>query len=196
MKNLKRTFLLSIFVLILAGSTQAQTGLKTGDVAPNFAAKDSEGKSINLAQLLKQNKSVVLFFYRGQWCPYCSKHIKELQDSLQSLSAKGAYVVGVTPETDESISKTKEKTKASFSLISDRGYQIMKNYKVNFVMEETLASKYKSYGIDVAKNNGADEAVLPVPATYVIGKDGKIKFVQFDTDYKKRASIKEILTVL
>jgi len=196
MKNLKRTFILSIFILVLSLAVKAQTGLKNGDVAPNFIAKDSEGKSINLKQLLKQNKAVVLFFYRGQWCPYCNKHIKDLQDSLQSLNAKGAYVVGVTPETNESISKTKEKTKASFSLVSDRGYKIMKDYRVDFVMEETLASKYKTYGIDVAKNNGATDAVLPVPATYIIGKDGKIKFVQFDTDYKKRASIKQILAVL
>ncbi|MBC6111512.1 peroxiredoxin family protein [Pedobacter fastidiosus] len=196
MKNLKRTFILSIFVLIFVGSTKAQTGLKNGEVAPNFIAKDSEGKLINLKQLLKGNKSVVLFFYRGQWCPYCNKHIKNLQDSLQSLNAKGAYIVGVTPESDESISKTKEKTKASFSLVSDNGYKIMKAYKVDYIMEESLASKYKTYGIDVAKNNGAIDAVLPVPATYIIGKDGKIKFVQFDTDYKKRASVKEILALL
>lgn len=196
MKNLKKTFVLSIFVLTFFASAGAQTGLKNGDVAPNFTAKDSEGKSINLKQLLKQNKSVVLFFYRGQWCPYCNKHIKDLQDSLQSLNAKGAYIVGVTPETDASISKTKEKTRASFSLISDIGYKIMKDYKVDYIMEESLASKYKTYGIDVAKNNGSTEAVLPVPATYIIGKDGKIKFVQFDTDYKRRASVKEILALL
>ncbi|MFC3562508.1 peroxiredoxin family protein [Pedobacter jamesrossensis] len=191
-----KTLIFSLFILLSSYSLHAQTGLKVGDKAPEFFAKNSDGKEINLKQLLKENKSVVLFFYRGQWCPYCNKHIKDLQDSLTSLSSKGAYVLGVTPETNESIAKTKGKTKASFSLISDREYKIMKAYKVDFVMEESLVSKYKGYGIDVAKNNGALDAVLPVPATYIIGKNGKIKFVQFDKDYKKRASISEIASLL
>ena len=191
-----KTLILSLFALLFSYSLQAQTGLKVGDKAPEFIAKNSEGKEINLKELLKTNKSVVLFFYRGQWCPYCNKHIKDLQDSLTSLSAKGAYVLGVTPESDESITKTKDKTKASFSLLSDKGYKIMKAYKVDFVMEEGLVSKYKGYGIDVAKNNGALDAVLPVPATYIIGKNGRIKFVQFDKDYKKRESVKELAAIL
>ncbi|WP_231465148.1 peroxiredoxin family protein [Pedobacter sp. Leaf132] len=190
-----KSLIFSVLVL-LTSTLYAQTGLKVGDKAPEFIAKNSEGKEINLKQLLKQNKSVVLFFYRGQWCPYCNKHIKDLQDSLSKLSEKGAYVLGVTPETNESIAKTKGKTNASFSLLSDRDYKIMKAYKVDFVMEESLVSKYKTYGIDVAKNNGALNAVLPVPATYIIDKSGKIKFVQFDKDYKKRASIKDIAAKL
>lgn len=191
-----KTLIFSLFALLFSCSSQAQMGLKVGDKAPEFIAKNSDGKEINLKQLLKENKSVVLFFYRGQWCPYCNKHIKDLQDSLTNLSDKGTYVLGVTPESDESIAKTKGKTKASFSLISDREYKIMKSYKVDFVMEESLVTKYKGYGIDVAKNNGALEAVLPVPATYIIGKNGKIKFVQFDKDYKKRASVKELAAIL
>ncbi|WP_316736581.1 peroxiredoxin family protein [Pedobacter aquatilis] len=191
-----KTTIFSIFLLLFSFGLRAQTGLKVGDKAPDFVAKNSDGKEIKLKELLKENKSVVLFFYRGQWCPYCNKHIKDLQDSLTSLSAKGAYVLGVTPETNESIAKTKGKTKASFSLISDREYKIMKAYKVDFVMEESLVSKYKTYGIDVAKNNGALDAVLPVPATYIIGKNGKITFLQFDKDYKKRASIKDIASKL
>lgn len=174
----------------------AQSGLKNGDQAPNFTAKDSEGKVVSLKGLLKKHQKIVLFFYRGQWCPYCNKHIKDLQDSLQLLTAKGAYVLGVTPETNASISKTKDKTQAAFSLISDQGYKIMKAYKVDFIMEESLVSKYKSYGIDVAKNNGAKQAVLPVPATYVIDKNGKIVFVQFNVDYKKRATVKQLLSSL
>ena len=75
-----KTLILSLFALLFSYSLQAQTGLKVGDKAPEFIAKNSEGKEINLKELLKTNKSVVLFFYRGQWCPYCNKHIKDLQD--------------------------------------------------------------------------------------------------------------------
>lgn len=179
--------------ILLAINTFAQSGLKVGDKAPLFIAKDNQGKSLDLKTLLKSHKAVVLFFYRGQWCPYCNKHIQQLQDSLQLLTAKGAYVIGVTPETEENINKTIEKTKASFSMVQDKGYAIMKAYDVNYAMDDAMVTKYKGYGIDLEKNNGNTDHVLPVPATYVINQSGKIIYVHFDKDYRKRAAVSTIL---
>jgi peroxiredoxin len=174
----------------------AQTGLKIGDTAPVFTTKDNSGKAVDLKALLKSNKAVVLFFYRGQWCPYCNKQMQHIQDSLQMLTGKGAYVIGVTPETAENIGKTVAKTKATYSIVQDKGYSIMKSYGVNYVMEETTVNKYKGYGLDMTKANGNTDNILPVPATYVINSAGKIAFVHFDKDYSKRASVKDILAVL
>ena len=189
------------YLLIIAGvifSLQglAQNGLKNGDQAPVFTANDNSGKKLDLKGLLKSHKAVVLFFYRGQWCPYCNKHIKELQDSLQLLNAKGAYVVGVTPETGENINKTIDKTHASFSIIQDKGYAIMKAYRVNYTVDDAMLEKLKNYGVDLEKNNGNTDHVLPVPATYVIDRSGKIIFVHFDKDFTKRAPVSSILNAL
>lgn len=174
----------------------AQSGLKKGDTAPLFTAVDNSGKKIDLNSILKQHKSVVLFFYRGQWCPYCNKYIQQLQDSLQLLTAKGAYVIGVTPETGENINKTINKTKASFSMIHDKNHSIMKSYDVNYVMEQTLFERYKRNGVDMEANNGNTDHMLPVPATYIINKSGKLAFVHFDKDYKRRPTIKSLLAEL
>src|ERR1700761_9642660 len=108
MKKLLFTTLITISTLSLF----AQTGLMKGENAPMFAAKDNSGKTLDLKTILKTHKAVVLLFYRGQWCPYCNKQMSHLQDSLKQLTDKGAYVVGVTPETSENISKTVEKTHA------------------------------------------------------------------------------------
>lgn len=191
-----KKLILMALIIFSASVLFAQAGLKPGDTAPVFVAKDNAGKELDLKKLLKTNKAVVLFFYRGQWCPYCNKHIQQLQDSLQLLTAKGAYVIGVTPETEENIAKTIGKTKASFSMVSDKGYNIMKAYDVNYVMDPAQVTKYKGYGIDLEANNGNTDHVLPVPATYVIGKDGKLTYVHFDKDYRKRASIKTLLSTL
>ncbi len=181
---------LVVLVLFLAMQGFAQEPLKVGDKAPLFSLKDNNGKLIDLKKILKEHQSVVLFFYRGQWCPFCNKHIKNLQDSLQVLAAKNTYVIGVSPETAAGIEKTVAKTKASFSIISDKDYSVMKAYKVNYIMEPGLADRYKKGGLDVAVANGQTDYVLPVPATYIIDKSGKIKFVFFDKDYKKRPSVK------
>ncbi len=81
-------------------------------------------------------------------------------------------------------------------MVSDKGYGIMKAYDVNYVMDQAQVSKYKGYGVDLEANNGNTDHMLPVPATYVIGKDGKLTYVHFDKDYRKRASIKTLLSVL
>jgi peroxiredoxin len=188
----------TLFIITLLFSLQvfAQSGLKTGAMAPQFVAVDNSGKQIDLQSLLKTHKAVVLFFYRGQWCPYCNKQIRDLQDSLQLLTAKGVYVIGVTPETGENINKTIGKTHASFSIIQDNGYQIMKAYDVNYTVDDALNAKFKNYGIDLEKNNGNTDHVLPVPATYVIIPGGQIIYVHFNKDYTKRASVSDIMKAL
>ena len=191
-----KKYLLMVGCVLLTLNLFAQTGLKTGDTAPKFTAVDNTGKTLSLKSLLKSHKAVVLFFYRGQWCPYCNKQIKELQDSLQLLTGKGAYVVGVTPETSENINKTIDKTHASFSIIQDKGYTIMKAYQVNYTVDAELLGKLKNYGVDLEKNNGNTDHVLPVPATYVIDQSGKIIYFHFDKDYTKRASVQSIMAVL
>jgi peroxiredoxin len=193
---MKKYILFIIACVFLTFQAIAQSGLKNGEKAPEFIATDNSGKTLDLKALLKSHKTVVLFFYRGQWCPYCNKHIKQLEDSLQLLTAKGAYVIGVTPETRENISKTIDKTHASFSIIQDNGYKIMKAYDVNYKVDDAMNARLKGYGIDLEKNNGNTDHVLPVPATYVIDNSGKIIFVHFDKDYTKRASINSILNVL
>ncbi len=186
-----------IIILAFAGlKLSAQTGLKKGDEAPTFTATDNAGKMLDMKALLKDHKSVVLFFYRGEWCPYCNKHIAQLQDSLSLLSAKGAYVIAVTPETNEAIGKTIQKTHASFSIVQDKGYTIMKNYKVNYSLDDATVARYKGFGLDLNKANGNTDHVLPVPATYVINISGKIAFVHFDKDYTRRASVNDIMQVL
>ncbi|SES01960.1 peroxiredoxin-like family protein [Pedobacter rhizosphaerae] len=193
---MRRVILFIAPFIAVISTANAQKGLSAGANAPTFSGVDQNGKKISLQTLLKEHQSVVLFFYRGQWCPYCNKHIKELQDSLQLLTAKGAYVIGVTPETSENISRTIKKTKAGFSIIQDKDDEIMKAYGVNFMMDEATFSKYKGYGIDLEANNGNTRHTLPVPATYIIDRSGKIRFVHFDPDYKKRASTGMLLTKL
>lgn len=135
-----------------------------------------------------------MVFYRGQWCPYCNKYLKKLEDSLSIIQSKGATVITITPEKPDNISKTIKKTKASYPILFDEGLKIMNSYKVSFAVDANTIEKYKNYGIDFNEANGSNNgAKLPVPAVYVINKEGDIVYRFFDTDYTKRPSVKEIL---
>jgi peroxiredoxin len=184
--------LLFIFGIALT-NVFAQTGLPAGTTAPVFSAKDNAGKTVDLKALLKKYNSVVLIFYRGEWCPFCNKQMQHMQDSLSLITGKNAYVLAVTPETTDAMVKTVQKTHASFSLVHDEGYKIMKDYKVDYKMDEASVAKYKGYGIDLEKNNGNTDHMLPVPATYIINKSGKIIYAHFDKDFRNRAPISTIL---
>ena len=106
-------------------------------------------------------------------------------------------MIAVCPEKPEFISKTIEKTKASYPLLYDNEMKIMNAYGVAFQVDEKTVSRYKNADIDLAAANGQKTKVfLPVPATYVISKEGTILYRHFDADYKKRPSVLEIISNL
>ncbi len=184
-----------LLVVLCAGAQDMPKGLNKLQLAPDFSAKDQNGKLVSLSEQLKKGP-VVLLFYRGQWCPYCNKQLKQLEDSLSFITAKGAIVIAVSPEKPENIKKTIDKTKATYSVLFDEGLKIMKNYDVSYGVDANTVEKYKGYGIDFSSVNGSNGANLPVPALYIIGKDGKIAYRFFDTNYTNRASVAEILANL
>ena len=139
---------------------------------------------------------MVLVFYRGEWCPYCNRELSRLQDSIQFIQAKGATVIAVSPEKPENISKTVDKTKASYSILYDDGLKIMKAYDVEFEVPENTLTRYRNTGIDIEKNNGTNGKFLPVPAIYIIDKESTVTYRFFEADYKKRPSVAELLAHL
>ncbi len=191
---MKKFTVLALFILsgcfLLA--QEAPEGLFLNSKAPDFKGKDQNGKDVRLKDLLKKGK-VVLVFYRGEWCPYCNRNLKKLEDSLQLIIDKGATLIAVSPEQPESIAKTVEKTSAKYSILHDENLKIMKAYEVEFEVPENTLKRYRNGGIKIDEVNGKNGNYLPIPATYIIDKEANITYRFFNQDYKKRPSVKEIL---
>jgi len=171
-------------------------GLFINSKAPDFKATDQYGNEIRLKDVLRDSL-VVLIFYRGQWCPYCNKQLKKLEDSLQLIKDKKATVVAITAELPENIAKTVEKTKAEYPVIYDEDLKIMKAYDVEFEVPENVLTRYRNSGIKIDENNGKKNGnFLPIPAVYIIDKEANITYRFFQSDYKRRPSVKEILANL
>lgn len=184
-----------IGLLFIAGNLSAQRapeGMFIGSKATDFSGTDQRGNDIRLKELLKKGK-VVLVFYRGYWCPHCSRALSRLQDSLGLILDKGATVIAVSPEKPENIDKTTEKTKAEFSILHDEDRKIMKAYDVDFKVQDNLVTQYRNANIDLADINGKNGTNLPVPAVYIIDEEQTITYRFFDANYRKRPSVKEIL---
>ena len=192
MKKLFLCLLTTISISVLSAQEKPE-GLFINSKAPDFKLKDQDGNLVSLRELKKKGP-VVIVFYRGNWCPYCNRHLQQLQDSLQLIKQKGAQIVAITPELQEGIQKTIEKTKVSFPILHDEDLKMMKAYAVAFQVDDRTMGRYKNAGIDLAVTNDTKNPnYLPVPAVYIVNKEGTISYRFFDSDYKKRVTVKEIL---
>ena len=185
-------FLLIVLVSFSTFSQIDNEHLKVGESAPLISGIDQFGNEIFSKEVLK-DKKILLIFYRGNWCPYCRKHLKSLQENLVALTEKGYFVLVVTPEKVEKTKETSDKVEAKFSIVHDVSTKIMNDYKVAFEVSDKTVTSYLNYTQNKIAEYNANNNILPVPATYIIGKDGKISFVHYDPNYSKRFDIQEIL---
>ena len=171
-------------------------GLQVGATAPNIIGTTSDGNPFNLHEAIKSGP-VAVVFYRGFWCGICTKHLDALQSEMAELSERGLRVYAVTPETDEYIGKTKEKTKSSIPFIHDDAHKIMDDYKVTYKVTDDYASRVEGGAkVGLAESQGGENAFLPVPATYMIGTDAKIFYAHYDHNYGNRATATDMLAAL
>ncbi len=184
-----------LFSVSLFAQAQKPEPLFIGDKAPNFLALDQFENRVSLKDQLK-NGPVVLVFYRGQWCPHCNRHMSQIQDSLQLILDAGASVIAITPEKGEKIKKTMQKTGADFSIVYDENHRIMDKYHVTFKLSGWKRFVYGIAGININKASGNKDSALPVPATYIITKDGTIFSSHFNEDYTERMPVVDMLQVL
>lgn len=194
--TINKPFLYNSFFLFLllayVSKAEEPKGLSVGSIAPNITANDQYNNFFDLDDQLKKGP-VVLLFYRGHWCKYCNKQLEQLSDSLEFILKKGATVVTVTPEILEFVDETSKKFGDSFRIISDTDMKIMDAYKVRFKISNATNTKLRIGGINLNEFNGDNGTNLPVPATYIISQDKKIKYVFFNENYKKRVSTNTIL---
>ncbi|WP_326672284.1 peroxiredoxin-like family protein [Streptomyces canus] len=179
----------------LADSGQADRALTVGAQALRFTLPSATGQSLALDDLLTDGP-VVLTFYRGAWCPYCNLALRSLQQHHEAITARGARLVAVSPQIpDESLTLT-EKHDLAFDVLSDIGSDTAKQYGLAFDLPDDLATVYDKLGFDLQRVNGGHPRTLPLPATYVINRDGVIRWAFVNTDYTTRAEPADLLDAL
>jgi peroxiredoxin len=172
---------------------EAAKPVKVGEQAPAVKGlRNAKGEAVDLAAVTN-GKTTLLVFYRGGWCPYCNTHLAELAQLQPELAANGVQVVAISPDSPETLAAYPEDKKQPYSLLSDSLFEAAKAYGVAFAIDGETQEKLKGYGIDLAKASGNTTAVLPVPAVFVIGPDGLVKFSHTNADYTKRLSGSQVL---
>ena len=194
--------------------------LKSGEQAVMFTLKKHDGEHFSLKQKLQQGP-VVLTFFRGNWCPLCAAHLKELEAIKPQVEELDGQLVAISAQTLAKTKQTQGKFSISYPVVSDKQMKITKAYGVDWPIPEEDRDDFKAWldkstgqslnefqntsGQNISGQNtsGQDKSgqntsawTLPVPATYVIAPSGEIIYAHVDEDYKKRAQPEKILNAL
>ena len=169
-----------------------RSALQVGDPAPDLTLPDALGKPVRLSDLWASGP-LVLVFYRGGWCPYCKLELRAWQQQLDELRRRGAGLVAISPQTPDNSLSTAEKNALAFPVLSDSALAAAQAFGVAFELPPELVDLYGRVGNDLPTLNGNGQWVLPVPASYVVGRDGRIAWAHIDSDYRLRADPLDVL---
>lgn len=179
----------------LIDSGIARRAAGEGDMAPVFALPNALGTRVELSALLAAGP-VVVTFYRGGWCPYCNLQLRAYQRVLPELRALGATLVAISPEPPDASLSMREKNALEFEVLSDIEAKAAKAYGVLFDLSDALREAYVGMGKDLSQINADGAWHLPIPATYVIAPNGRIRLAYVDPEYRNRLEPAEILAAV
>lgn len=158
---------------------------KIGTMLPKLALVDLQNKPFDLNAAVAKAPTV-LVFYRGGWCPFCNTQLAALGKIEPQLKTLGYQIIAVTPDAPAELSKTLGKQKLSYTLLSDAKMSAARALGLAFRVDDATFKKYQGYGIDLEKSSGQTHHLLPVPAVYLVGKDGMLHFSYVNPNYKVR----------
>lgn len=181
--------------LDLAASGLVATALKAGDAAPDFALPEARGGVVRLSALLARGP-VVLSFYRGGWCSYCSLELQALQSVWPEIQRLGASLVAISPQRPDASLATAERNALAFPVLSDPGNVVAAAFGLTYDLAQDLRPVYARFGHALPDVNGEASWRLPVPATYVLNRDQSIALAFIDVDYRNRLEPDQIIAVL
>jgi peroxiredoxin len=179
----------------LIASGAASRALKVGDTAPLFTLKDPEGNPVSSADRLVQGP-LVLTFYRGVWCPYCNMELQALQAFLPAIRDAGASLLAISPQIAANSRKSQRINELQFPILSDPRNDVAAAFGLRFELPDYLIELYKNLRNDLPSFNDDPAWTLPMPARYVIGQDGVIRYAEVNPDYTQRPEPEAMLDAL
>ena len=168
---------------------------REGDVLPLFALPDDNGRLVKFSDLTRTGP-VVVSLNRGHWCSYCRIELESLQGVHDEIRQRGGSIVAITPDRQVYARKLKERSKLAFPVLCDMDNAYAMSLSLVVWCGEEIKTLYKKAHLDLAKSQGNDGWLMPIPATYVVAPDGRIRASFVDVDFRKRMEPEDIVKAL
>jgi peroxiredoxin len=187
---------LSVGAEVYPDAESAQA-LGVGDPAPDFVAWHPDGSEYRFDRA-QRTRPALLIFYRGGWCPYCNLHLGQLgvaEDELRDLGYELLFLSADRPERIHANLEV-ENGDLGYTLLSDDGLRVAEAFGIAYeVSDEYQQRVMDRMGLDLRQETGLADPRLPVPAAFIVGRDGMIRFSFAEPDYRVRIDVEELLAV-
>jgi peroxiredoxin len=179
----------------LQKSGVGETAPQVGEPLPPFHLPDEAGRIVSLDALLSKGP-VAVTFHRGHWCPYCRLNTNALAQAQKEVEREGSQIVAIMPDRQQFAEEFKNESNARFPVLTDmdNGYALSLNlvFWVGMEMERMISAA----GWDIPNYQGNTSWMLPIPATFVVDQDRRVKARFVDPDYRKRMTVENMLAAL
>lgn len=169
--------------------------LPVGARFPDFVLPNAEGHLVRLGDLVRKGP-VVATFFRGEWCPYCRMMLDSLVETMPAIAAEGATLIAITPETSGLPLETKQRHKATFEILSDVDCGVGLAAGVVFSVPDGYRRQLKAAEVELPERHGNEAWFLPIPATFVMDREGVVRWRFADADFTRRAEPADVIAAL
>lgn len=173
----------------------ADDGVQLGEIAPEFELPNQHGKIVRLNDVLDRGP-VVIVFYRGGWCPFCTLQLKALQEAKPEIDARGATLIAISLERPDAERSAVRNLAPDFELLHDKDGRVAKLFGLLYDVLPEHAAALRVHGVQLAQRHGSDKEQLVIAATYVVAPDGTVTFAFVDVHPDRRPEPTEILAAL
>ena len=176
----------------LKSAETGQSAPQPGEIMPEFILPDEKGRLVSLKSLLTKGP-VAVVFHRGHWCPYCRINTRALAEAQEEISREGGQIVAIMPDREEFATSFKAEGDVRYPVLTDmdNGYALTLNLAiwVGDEMQLILAAGNRQ----LPTYQGNDSWVIPVPAAFVVRRDGRIESRFIDPDFRRRMAVEDLL---
>jgi peroxiredoxin len=169
--------------------------LPVGATIPEFRLQDHDGKIVSSADLFAKGR-LVLCFIRGRWCPFCVGQMEAMNLILPEIERAGATLAAISPQTVKQSFFMRDQHRLRFPLLCDAGNQVERQFGLTYRVPDEQRTVYQRAFVNLPFVNGDDSWELPIPATYVIDRDGSVLYASANEDYTERPEPKDVVRFL
>ena len=173
----------------------ALSALPVGAPSPQFVLPDHAGNPVSTA-FLTQTGPAVLLFFRGRWCPFCVAQLEAWNLLVPAISRAGIALAALSPQTQHQVSLMHDQHRLQFPLLSDRGNQVARQFGIVYEVPDEQRIVYRRTFVNLPFVNGDESWELPVPATFVLDRNGVVIYSSADADYTRRPEPLAVLAAI
>jgi peroxiredoxin len=147
--------------------------LQPGESITDFELPNATGVMVKSLEL-RTRGPLLIVFYRGGWCPFCNLAVQAFQEWHSEIANRGVTLVAISPQTPDHSLTLQEKHSLRFPVLSDSGNKVAQQFGIVFELDRDLRVVQEQFGVDIPSFNGDHSFQLPVPAVFLVSKDGKV----------------------